>query len=224
MARFLSLGRAASLFLPGTFGALGALAASAATTNAPPAKIPVPPPLVDNDFSRYGKILAPNDRPVYPFKLTMPIPGFGEVRIPGKEELDMREKLERLATLSDADIRTQLEKWPAFSKMSLGDEGAMLTRIQQFRDFRSKMALQKAHQLGLLTLNPDQQARFEKEFWDRRLQMDRELSQELEPIFKIQEQKLDEGLYKEFSSPASLAKKPPAPPIPKPAAPIATMK
>ena len=53
--------------------------------------------------------------------------------------------------------------------MSLGDEGAMLTRIQQFRDHRNKVAIDKAHHLGLTTLNPAQQARFESEYWDKRL-------------------------------------------------------
>ena len=185
---------------------------------APATKQPPPAPTPAEDyFARYGKILSPNNQAPYPFKLTMPAPGFGEVKIPNGGELAMREKLERLAMLSDAEIRDQLEKWPAYSKMSLGDQGAMLTRIQQFRDFRTKMAAMKAHQLGLLTLNPQQQARFEQEYWDKRLQMDHQLAQQFEPAYKAADQKLNEDLYREFSSPGGLANKPPAsppPPIP----------
>jgi hypothetical protein len=95
--------------------------------------------------------------------------------------------------------------------MSLGDQGAMLTRIQQFRDFRSKMAAIKAHQLGLLTLTPDQQVRFAQEYWDKRLAMDHQLAQQFEPVYKASDQKLNEALYREFSSPGALsqANKPP---------------
>jgi hypothetical protein len=135
-----------------------------------------------------------------PLKLRMPFPGVGEVRIPTQDELTMRAKLEQLANLSDADIRAQLEKWPAFSKMNLRDEGAMLQRIQDFRDYRSNVAKAKAHDMGLLTLLPDQEARFEKEYWDKRLQMDRDLAKQFEPILRAEQQKMESALYDEFSS------------------------
>ena len=77
-----------------------------AATNAPPA---LPP----DTFGQYGKIVAPSDQMAHPLRLKMPFPGAGEVKIPSADELKMREKLEQLATLSDDDIRAQLEKWPA---------------------------------------------------------------------------------------------------------------
>jgi hypothetical protein len=126
--------------------------------------------------------------------------------------MNMRDKLERLAMLSDAEIRQQLEQWPAYSKMSLGDQGAMLTKIQQFRDRRDKMAVLKAHQLGLLTLNAQQQAKFKQEYWDKRLQMDRQLAQQFQGAFHAAEQKLNEDLYREYSMPAHPPKAPAPPP------------
>ena len=144
------------------------------SANLPPQPKPTPatpklsPPVQDYSIP-YGKILAPNDQAPYPFKLAMPGPGFGEVKVPSQTEMNMREKLERLAMLTDAEIRQQLEQWPAYTKMSLGDQGTMLTKIQQFRDRRDKMAVLKAHQLGLLTLNAQQQAKFEQEYWNKRL-------------------------------------------------------
>jgi len=221
MAGFFALGFR-SFLLGGLLIVVGALPSPAApapapgTTNA--AATPVPPPASPPpDFSRYGKILSPSDQAPYPFKLTMPYPGVGEIKVPSKEELEVRQKLEQLAVLSDAEIRDQLEKWPAFSKMSLGDEGAFLSRIQQFRDYHAKVALEKAHKLGLVTLNPVQQARFEKEYWNKRLKMDLQLSQQLEPMVKNAGQKLNEDLYREFSSTGALAQapKPPGnPPVP----------
>ena len=182
---------------------------------APPSGKAAPPSPPVQDYSvPYGKILAPNDQPPYPFKLAMPGPGFGEVKIPSQTELAMREKLERLATLTDAEIREQLQQWPAYTKMSLGDQGAMLTKIQQFRDRRDKMAVIKAHQLGLLTLNPQQQAKFEEEFWDRRLLLDRQMAQQFQGSFKASEQKMNEALYREFSMPAKPPKPLPPPPPP----------
>jgi hypothetical protein len=164
-------------------------------------------------YVRYGQILKPSDQMGYPFKLNMPFPGLGEVKVPSKEELDMRVKIEQLALLSDDEIRQQLIQWPAFSKMSLADDGAMLARIQTFRDYRRKLAQDEAHRLGL-TLTPEQQKRFENDFWNRKLQMDRQLAQQLEPAFKAAEQKLSEDLYREFSMPGPLIKAPPKPPSP----------
>ena len=50
------------------------------------------PPPPEEYFSRYGKILSLSDQPPYPFKLTMPFPGVGEIKVPSKEELDIRQK------------------------------------------------------------------------------------------------------------------------------------
>jgi hypothetical protein len=187
----------------------------AAAPTAPP-----PPPVPPADYQApYGKILEMNNQPPYPFKLNLPSPGFGEVQVPNNEDLDKRGKLDLLTTLSDSEIRAQLEKWPAYSKMSLGDQGAFLMRIQQFRDFRQKVAQIKARQLGLLTLNPQQQARFQKEYWQLELQTDRQLVQQLTPLVKAADQKMNEQLFRDFSSPGALAQTPPA--APKPSAPAA---
>jgi hypothetical protein len=173
-----------------------------------------------DDITRYGKILKPADHLPYPFKLSMPFPGFGEIKVPTRDELDMRMKLEQLATLSDQQIRDQLAKWPGFTTMSLSDEGTMLSRIEQFREYRNNMALVKAKQLGLLTLTTAQQAKFEKEYWTEQLQADRQLAQQLEPLVKAREQKLDEKLFRDFSSPQTIAQgpKPGPPPAIKPTA------
>jgi hypothetical protein len=182
-----------------------------------PAKVPATnaaPVLPPDTLGQYGKILSPSDQTAHPLKLKMPFPGVGEVKIPTQDELSMREKLEQLAKLSDEDIRAQLGKWPAFGKMSLRDEGMMLQRIQDFRDYHSSVAMQKAHDLGLLsTLMPDQKVRFEKDYWDKRLQMDRDLAKQFEPVFRAREQKLQDELFREFSSaspgPLAQAPKPP---------------
>jgi hypothetical protein len=187
-------------------------------TNAAPV-IPLPPP---DTLGRYGKILTPSDEISHPLKLKMPFPGVGEVKVPNPDELNMRDKLEQLAKLSDSDIRLQLAQWPAYGRMNLRDEGGMLQRIQDFRDYRTKVALQKAHDMGLLTLTPDQKVRFEKDYWDKRLQMDHDLAKQFVPIFRAREQKLQDELFREFSAvsvgPVAQAPKPPQ--TPPPVAPI----
>jgi hypothetical protein len=236
MARFVSLNfRTGCCWLAA--GALGVMASfstalQAQTPMAPtstvaaqptpaPAKTPATnaaPPFPPDTLGRYGKILQPGDEVAHPLKLKMPFPGVGEVKIPNQDEVNMRDKLEQLAKLSDADIRLQLNQWPAFGKMTLRDEGTMLQRIQDFRDYRTKVAMQKAHDLGLLsTMTPDQKVRFEKDYWDKRLQMDRDLAKQFEPIFKARQQKLQDELFREFSSasPGPVAQAPkPAPPVP----------
>jgi hypothetical protein len=126
----------------------------------------------------------------------------------------MREKLEQLAKLSDGEIHAQLQEWPEFGKMSLRDQGQMLVRIQDFRDFRAKVAAQKARDMGLLSLTPDQKVLFEKEYWDKRFRMDHDLVKQFGPIFNARQQKMEDELYREFSmsaGPIALGVKPPAP-------------
>jgi hypothetical protein len=176
---------------------------------------PVVPPA--DAFNRYGKIWVPSDDPAHPIKLNVQFPGVGDMKIPSQDELNVRDKLEQLAALSDADIHKQLDQWPPFSKMKLGDQGQLLQRIQAFKDLRAKVAMQKAHDMGLLTLLPDQQARFEKEYWDKQLQMERALAKQFEPAWRAAQQKLAGDLYREFSSPsmgpvAQLPKPPPVAP------------
>jgi len=183
-----------------------------------PAK-PGVPPVPEDYFQRYGKILTPGSEPSHPLKLSMPFPDVGQVKVPSAEELAMRDKLERLATMSDSDIRDDLSKWPAFNEMSLADEGAMLMRIQMFKDHRAKVAQERAHALGLLTLKPEQMQQFETEYWNKQLQVDRDLVKQFDPIYKAREAMMEEELFREFSAPGGPVPPPPAPKPP--AAPLA---
>jgi hypothetical protein len=170
---------------------------TAATTNAAPVA-PLPPP---ETLNRYGKILTPSDEATHPLKLKLPLAGAGEVKVPTPDELGMREKLEQLAKLSDDEIHRQLAQWPAFSKMTLRDQAMMLMRIQDFRDYRSRTAAQKAHDMGL-TLTQDQKTQFEKVYWDKRLAMDHDLVKQFGPIFAARQQKMDDELSREFAAAA----------------------
>jgi hypothetical protein len=192
--------------------------AKAPATNAASAKPPVVPALplaTQNTLSRYGNILTPGDEVTHPLKLKLPSPSESEVRVPKPDDLVKRQKLEELAKLSDDDIRKQLAQWPAYGKMSLRDQGSMLQRIQDFRDYHARVAQQKAHDMGLLTLTPDQMAKFEKEYWDKRLKLDQDLTRQFQPIYQAREQKMNDELFREFSSAAPA----PAPQPPKPAPP-----
>jgi hypothetical protein len=174
---------------------------------------PGPPAVPAQDpFNRYGNILQPGVEPAHPLRLALPFPDVGEIKVPTPDELAMREKLEQLATLSDDQIRDQLSKWPPFTKMSLRDEGMMLARIQDFRDRRAKIAQQEAHSLGLLTLTPEQQARFTQVYWSKRLPMERDLAEQFEPILQQRQMEMGEELFREFAPSNGPATQPPAPP------------
>lgn len=168
-------------------------------------------PAVQNTLGRYGNIVAAGDQLPYPLRLHLPSPADTEVRVPKPDDLLKRSKLEALANLSDDDIRQQLAAWPAYSKMSLRDQGTMLQRIQDFRDYHAKIALQKAHDMGL-TLAPAQAAKFEKDYWDKRLKMDQDLVKQFQPIYQAREQKMNAELFSEFST----AEPSPSAPAPKP--------
>jgi len=201
--------------------------AFAQTTNKPPApptpatatNAPAIPPVPVDYFQRYGKILSAGNEPSHPLKLAMPNFDFGQVRIPTNDELAMREKLERLTTMSDEDIRQDLANWPAFKKMSLSDEGMMMMRIEGFKERRARMAQERAHDLGLLTLKPDQMEKFTNEYWKKRLQMDRDLAKQFSAAYKAAEDKMEEQLYREFSTPDKPVPPPASKPAPAPANP-----
>jgi hypothetical protein len=208
----------------------GAVWAAPSSTNAPPAKAAKPatsavavakppatnappalPPAMQNTLGRYGNIVTPGDQVAYPLRLRLPLPNEAEVHIPKPDDLTKRAKIEALANLSDDEIRKQLSAWPAYTKMSLHDQGAMLQRIQDFRDYHVRVAMQKAHDMGLSTLTPAQQAKFEKEYWDQRLKLDEDLARQFQPIYQAREQIMSDKLFREFSSAM------PAPAAPKPA-------
>jgi hypothetical protein len=209
----------------------GAIWAAPSSTNAPPAKpsappahavatakpatnaAPVLPPAMQNTLARYGNIVTPGDQAAYPLRLRLPSPNEAEVHIPKPDDLTKRAKLEALANLTDDEIRKQLAAWPAYTKMSLRDQAMMLQRIQDFRDYHARFAMQKAHDMGLSTLTPAQQAKFEKEYWDQRLKLDQDLAKQFQPIYQVREQTMNDQLFREFSS----AMPAPAPPAPKPA-------
>jgi len=209
----------------------GAVWAAPPSTNAAPVKPPAPvmatakppatnapsalSPAMQNTLGRYGNIVTPGDQVAYPLRLRLPLPNEAEVHIPKLDDLTKRAKIEALANLSDDDIRKQLAAWPAYGKMSLHDQGMMLQRIQDFRDYHLRVAMQKAHDMGLLTLTPAQQAKFEKQYWDQRLKLDEDLAKQFQPIYQAREQTMNDQLFREFSS----AMPAPAPPAPKPPAP-----
>lgn len=130
----------------------------------------------------------------------------------GKWELEMKEKLETLVKLSPQQLDIELQKWPRYQQMDLGERAKILQRIQEFKDRRRKQAENKARDLGL-KLTPEQFAAFEEKFWDKRLKTDRQLWQEMEPRRKQLEQQLNSELKQEFA----LYLTPPAPPKPAPA-------
>jgi hypothetical protein len=187
---------------------------------------PTPPsPAKPDTFNKYGKIWAPSDDVDHPLKLNGHFPGVAEIRIPSQDELNDRDKLEQLSMLSDTEIRAQLEQWAPYSKMKLGDQGQLLMRIQQFKEQRTKIAMDKAHALGIYdSLTPGQREHFEQAYWDKRRQMDHDEVKQMEPIVKTWNQKLDEDLFRKFSS-ASAGPIVPAPvsqPPQAPSAPVAT--
>lgn len=200
----------------------------------PKPNLPPPPGFVTNSanpippsyYDRYGHIVSASDDPTHPVKLNLPGPGVGELRLPTKDELDLREKLERLSGLTDAEIRAELEKWPPYQKMNLYDQGSMLQKIQQFRDYRSRVALDKSKQLGLtLDPNSEQMRRFTNEFWAKKLAMDRQFIQQFTSAYNQQDEQLKETLFREYSTPSPLpppSKKATAAPPPKPSAQAST--
>jgi hypothetical protein len=216
-------------FTLGFLMSYGAVLAAPPSTNAPSATPPAPfvatskppatnappvlPPGMQNTLGRYGNIVTPGDQAAYPLRLHLPGPSEGEVRIPKPDDMNKRAKLEALASLSDEEIRTELAAWPVYTKMSLHDQGMMLQRIQDFRDYHAKVAMQKARDMGLSTLTPPQQVKFEKEYWDQRLKLDQDLAKQFQPIYQAREQKMNDQLFREFSSAMPA---PPAAPKPGP--------
>lgn len=128
----------------------------------------------------------------------------------GKMEMEMRDKLETLCKLSPQQLDAELQKWPRYQQMDLGERAKILQRIQEFKDRRHKMAENKARELGL-QLTTDQFTTFEQKFWDRRSQADHQLWLEMEPRRKALDQQINTELKQEFAAYAKPATPAPAP-------------
>jgi hypothetical protein len=182
-------------FLGGVFSALGA----------PPTTTPSPAPQPSS---------FPTDAS-HPLKLNFPFGWIGELKLPTKDELIYRDKLETVADLTDLQIRDLLEKWPPYNSMSLSDQGKMLQRIQDFRDRRNKLAQDEAQKLGLTTLSPADQQAFTKLFWLRRRQADEALLADFQAKYDAKQGEIDHEMEQVFA-PRLPSPKPVSAPTPKP--------
>jgi len=125
--------------------------------------------------------------------------------IPNRHEVEAREKLQELAKLSDEQLTAELHKWPRYQKMTFGERAKFLQRIQDIRDHRKNMAVNRARELNL-NLNPEQQAAFEKSYWDKKIVAEKQLSAETEPRRKELDEQMNQQLLKEFGSAQTPAK------------------
>jgi hypothetical protein len=175
---------------------LAATAVVVHAQNAPPPSTTNPP--AQGDPSAQGK--------------KNPAPGIG------RGDIEIREKLETLSQLTPQQLDIELQKWPRYQQMDLGERAKLLQRIQEYKDRRHRQAESKARDLGV-KMTPEQFATFEKRFWEKRLQADRQLWQEMEPRRKALDQQINSELKQEFA--AFVTAPPPAPPttIPAPVAP-----
>jgi hypothetical protein len=115
------------------------------------------------------------------------------------QDHELRGRLDQLAQLSDEELKAHLEKWPRYKEMTLAEQSRFLMKIAEFRERRKKQAEMKAKELGL-QLTPEEQKEFEKRYWEKRLEMEQQIFQELEPRRKELERQLNELLKTEFGT------------------------
>jgi cell division septation protein DedD len=107
--------------------------------------------------------------------------------------------LEFLDDLTDQQIRSELEKWQPYNSMTLGDQGRMLMRIQEFRDRRTKIAQDEAQKLSLNNLAPADQLAFKKMFWQLQRQVDDQLITEFQSQYDAKEHEMEHALIAKFA-------------------------
>lgn len=199
-------------FLPTLLLSAFSLVSIAAVSRAQTAPgTPLPPSQMTSTTSQ-SSVVAPTPTPAPDFNRKdggVKKPAF----MPGKGELEMREKLETLANLSPQQLDAELQKWPRYQQMDLGERAKLLQRIQEFKDRRHKAAEGKARELNL-KLTPEQFQAFERKFWEKRNLADRQLWQEMEPRRKALDQQINNELKAEYS--VYIAPSAPAPPKPAP--------
>ncbi|VVM08148.1 hypothetical protein MAMC_01991 [Methylacidimicrobium cyclopophantes] len=112
---------------------------------------------------------------------------------------EMRQKIVPLLELPDDRLLEELQKWPRFQKMNLEQKGRLLERIARMRVERVRAAEREAKRLGL-TLSEDQRAAFQRQYWQRREEMIRQLWKETEGRRKALREQLDKELKTEFAT------------------------
>jgi hypothetical protein len=135
-----------------------------------------------------------------------------KMRAPNEDTLRLRDRLNALAQLSDAELQKELEQWTPYRQMGIGEKGQLLTRIQHMREVRVQLAQRKAAQLGL-KLSDEQFKEFTEAFWQAKLEMERKLWEEMEPRRNQLQQELEATLKARFGS-AAVPAPSPAPPAP----------
>lgn len=118
---------------------------------------------------------------------------------PEEGRWEVRQKIVQLLELPDDRLLAELEKWPRFQKMELGQKGRFLERIARMRAERQRAAEREAERLGL-QLSGERKEAFEREYWQRREEIARQLWKETEGQRKTLREKLEKELKAEFAS------------------------
>lgn len=118
---------------------------------------------------------------------------------PEESRWEVRQKIVQLLELNDDRLLAELEKWPRFQKMDLGHKGRFLERIDRVRMERHQAAEREAQRLGL-QLADDRKAAFERQYWQRREEIARQLWKETEGQRKALREKMEKDLKAEFAS------------------------
>ena len=118
---------------------------------------------------------------------------------PEESRWEVRQKIVQLLELPDDRLLAELEKWPRFQKMDLGRKGRFLERIARMRMERRHAAEREAEQLGLKLSDPQKEA-FERQYWQRREEMARQIWKETEGRRKALREKLKQELKAQFAA------------------------
>ncbi|QSR85587.1 hypothetical protein [Methylacidimicrobium sp. B4] len=118
---------------------------------------------------------------------------------PEECQWEARQKIVQLLELPDDRLLAELEKWPRFQKMGLGQKGKFLERIARVRMEHHRAAEREAERLGL-KLSDDQKAAFEREYWKRREEIAHQIWKETEGQRKELREKMEKELKAQFAS------------------------
>jgi len=108
-------------------------------------------------------------------------------------------KMIDLALLPESDVEQNIDKLPMVAKMTETEKQKFTEHVKGFRNRIRKEALDKAEKIGI-TLSAEKQDEFVKNFWEKRIEMEKKLNEEIEPRRKKLMQDILDELSKKYGA------------------------
>lgn len=112
--------------------------------------------------------------------------------------LDERfEQMLELAVAPEQDVEATMQKWPRLRQLDPEKRARFMEEVARFRERIRSEAVQAGREMGL-QLSSDRESEFVRQYWQKRIRVERTLREEMEPRRRELTEQAREELRREF--------------------------